>query len=318
MSDEATAFGVSDATLNRALAWAWAVVCSEVTEVSTNRSQVTQLLSRIALFTDAFQGALASSPVTRRSGAAAPTGGRSAASRAAEAEAATGAAAPPRAYATPPGVDNLLEGYEVVGPVEDGGGADGGGDQAGPDGGRTGGDEERQQPNATGGADPGAVAPRAPESPGRNERIRARIAQTPGGHTNLRHMPALRAALGREHLSFSEVSSLSLVPPGHVINIPQGPGDSLTLALEAEASAAGLLTDDGVSLVRSLRPAGRLKGLFGIMRAAHDEHELRAQATREDDAARCVTDRVRRLSFTQALAGTRDAGIRTPRPPERR
>ena len=56
MSDEATAFGVSDATLNRALAWAWAVVCSEVTEVSTNRSQVTQLLSRIALFTDAFQG----------------------------------------------------------------------------------------------------------------------------------------------------------------------------------------------------------------------------------------------------------------------
>ena len=125
VSDEAAAFGVSDATLNRALAWAWAV-CGDVTEVSTNRSQVTQLLSRIALFTDAFQDVLTSSPVaTRRGGAAASAGGRSAASRAATAEAATGAAAQPRAYTTSPGVDNLLEGYEVVGAGGDGGGADG-------------------------------------------------------------------------------------------------------------------------------------------------------------------------------------------------
>ena len=231
VSDEATAFGVSDATLNRALAWAWAV-CGEVTEVSTNRSQVTQLLSIIALFTDAFQDVLTSSPVAiRRGGAAASAGGRSAASRAATAEAATTAAAQPRAYTTPPGVDNLLEGYEVVGAGGDGGGADGGGDQAGPDGGRTGGDGERQQTNATGGADLGAVAPRAPESPGRNDHIRARIAQTPYGHTNLRHMPTLRAALGREDLSFGDVASLSLAPPGHVINVPQGPGGSLALAL---------------------------------------------------------------------------------------
>ena len=168
VSDEATTFGVSDATLNRALAWAWAV-CGEVTEVSTNRSQLTQLLPRTALFSDAFQDILTSSPVTaRRAGAAASTGGRSAASREAAAEAITAAAAPPRAYATPANVANLLEGYEMVNAGGDDDGADGGGDQAGPNGGQTGGDEDRRQTHPTGGADLGAVAPRAPQSPGRN------------------------------------------------------------------------------------------------------------------------------------------------------
>ena len=43
ISDDASHFGVSGASLNRALAWAW-VVCGEQTEVSANRAQVTQLL----------------------------------------------------------------------------------------------------------------------------------------------------------------------------------------------------------------------------------------------------------------------------------
>ena len=201
----------------------------------------------------------------------------------------------------------------------DGGGADGGGVQAGPNGGQTGGDEDRQQTNAMGGADLGAVAPRAPESPNRNDHIRARIAQTPDGHANLRHMPTLRAALGREDLSFGDVASLSLAPPGHVTNVPQGPGDSLPLALEAEALATRLPPNDDVLIVRSLRPADRLKGLAGIMRAANDAHERRFQAISEDEAARRAADRVRRLSFTQALADqTREAGIRAPGPPGRR
>ena len=53
VSDEATAFDVSDHTLNQALAWAWEI-CGEVTEITANRSQLTRMLPRIALFTDAF------------------------------------------------------------------------------------------------------------------------------------------------------------------------------------------------------------------------------------------------------------------------
>ena len=49
VSEEATAFDVSDHTLNQALAWAWAI-CGEVTEITANRSQLTQMLPRIALF----------------------------------------------------------------------------------------------------------------------------------------------------------------------------------------------------------------------------------------------------------------------------
>ena len=42
-------------------------------------------------------------------------------------------------------------------------------------------------------------------------------------------MPTLRAALGRDTLSFGEVASLKANPPGHVTNIPQRQIDSLSL-----------------------------------------------------------------------------------------
>ena len=281
VSDEATAFGVSDDTLNRALAWAWAV-CGEVTEVSANRSQLTQLLPRIALFTDVFKDILTSTPVTiRRAGVAASAGGRSAAARGAAAEAATAAAAAPRDYATPPSVGNLLDGYEIVNGEKGGGGASDGEGQTGPSGGQTGGDDDGQREHATGGPEPGAVAPPAPQSPGRNEHVRPRIAQTPDGYTNLRHMPTLQAALGREHLSFNDVASLTISPPGHATNVPQRQADSLSLALAAEALASRLLRQDDIRIARSLRSADRLRGLADMMRTANDAQELHDQQQRE-------------------------------------
>ena len=113
-----------------------------MTEVSANRSQLTQLLPRIALFTDAFQDVLTSTPVTaRRSGASAAASGRSAALRGAAAEAVTATAAAPRDYTTPANVGDLLAGFELV----DGGGDDG---EAGDGEGRTALDEGPHQHSA--------------------------------------------------------------------------------------------------------------------------------------------------------------------------
>ena len=125
-SEEATAFDVSDHTLNRALAWAWAV-CGEVTEVTANRSQLTRMLPRIALFTDAFSEILTSNPTVRRSAPAASTGSRAASSQRNSEGATAAAAAPSRGHVPPSNVADLLLGFEVV----DGG--DDAADGAGPD-----------------------------------------------------------------------------------------------------------------------------------------------------------------------------------------
>ena len=83
-------------------------------------------------------------------------------------------------------------------------------------------------------------------------------------------MPTLRAALGREHLSYDDVAALTINPPGHAINVPQRPAESLPLALAAEAMASRLLRQDDIIIVRSLRSAERLRGLTDMMRAAND------------------------------------------------
>ena len=204
-SEAATSFDVSDHTLNRALAWAWAV-CGEVTEVTANRSQLTQMLPRIALFTDAFPEILTSNPAVRRSAPAASTGGRAASSQRNSDGAASAAAAPSRGHVPPSNVADLLLGFGLV---DDGGeAADGNGpDERGQ--GRMDDDDDDERGSATGGPALGAAAPPAPPSPDRDAHIRPRIAQTPDGHTSLRHMPTLRAALGRDTLSFTARSRRS-------------------------------------------------------------------------------------------------------------
>jgi len=132
-SDEAAAFGVSDDALNRALAWAWAVG-GEVTEVSPNRSQLTQLLSRIVLFTDEFKGILTSTSTTARASGKSRDG-RSDASRGAAAEADGAAATAPRGYDPPAAVENLLAGFARANGQGDDDGAADGADLAAADGG---------------------------------------------------------------------------------------------------------------------------------------------------------------------------------------
>ena len=102
------------------------------------------------------------------------------------------------------------------------------------------GDENGRPENEEGDANLGAAERRTPENPGRGAHIRNRVAQTPDGHTNLRHMPTLRAALGRGSLSFNDVELLPRAPPGHAIMVPQSPGGSLPLALAVAAEAARL------------------------------------------------------------------------------
>ena len=256
---------------------------------------------------------LASSPSARRGGAGAASS-RSAAPQATTAAAATGAAAQARPYNPPAGIDDLLGGYGLVG----GGGGDGDGtdadELAGADGGQ---DDDNAKPSGGDGDGAGLDATRRPPpaSPDRDAHIRLRVAQTPEGHSNLRHMPTLRAALGKESLSFNEVARLSHAPPGHAIPVPQSPGGGLSLALRVDAEAARLMPDSDVRLVRSVRPEDRLRALSDILpnlleRSARDEHERQTQAAAQADAAGGEADLMQQPRFTPAprtQAGDTDA-----------
>ena len=114
-------------------------------------------------------------------------------------------------------------------------------------------------------------------------------------------MPTLRAALGKEHLSFGDVAALAINPPGHVNNIPQRQSDSLLLALEAETLAASLLRQQDIEIVWSLRPPGRMQGLTGMLRAAVGARDLRDRQRREANAAAIAAERVQRIYFEHAL-----------------
>ena len=132
-------------------------------------------------------------------------------------------------------------------------------------------------------------------------------------------MPTLRAALGKEYLSFGDVAALAINPPGHVNNIPQRQSDRLPLALEAGALAARLLREQDIEIVRSLRPPDRMRGLTDMLQAAVGARELHDRQRREANAAAIAAERVQRISFEHARRDRkRDAGLRAPEPPRPR
>jgi len=79
-------------------------------------------------------------------------------------------------------------------------------------------------------------------------------------------MPTLRAALGKEYISFGDVASLAINPPGHVANIPQQASHGLSLALEAEARTRRHIEPSDANIIRSLRPEQRIKALTDMIR----------------------------------------------------
>ena len=109
---------------------------------TVNRAKITQLLSRIAIFTDTFSDVLTTE--TNGHGGASPSS-RRAAPTAAAAAATTGGAAPARPYVTPANVGGLLDSFEVANGGGGGGGndPDAGGDAVGD--GRQGGGRRRRE-----------------------------------------------------------------------------------------------------------------------------------------------------------------------------